>query len=143
MPQQKTRPYQLCDIVRETAFAIHRYHGPGHSKSIYANALVHRLKKLGVEVEPQIALKVFDEDGTLLGDLVADAVVESVLVLGLHAVPATTPEHVAQLLGSLKASRIEHGALINFGASVFELKMHTMLGTNGAGTRSTRRWTAE
>jgi hypothetical protein len=28
--KSKDRPFELCDIVRETAFAIHRYHGPGH-----------------------------------------------------------------------------------------------------------------
>jgi hypothetical protein len=39
--QKSSKPpaFQLCDIVRETAFAIHRYHGPGHVEKIYENAL--------------------------------------------------------------------------------------------------------
>lgn len=122
----KSRPFQLCDIVRETAFAIHRFHGPGHLEKIYENALVHRLRKLGLKVEQQVPLQVFDEDGTLLGDLAADVLVEGVLLLELKAVRHVLPEHVAQLLGYLKSSRIEHGALVNFGSGKFHIKMYGM-----------------
>jgi GxxExxY protein len=122
----KSRPFQLCDIVRETAFAIHRFHGPGHLEKIYENALVHRLRKLGRKVEQQVSLQVFDEDGTLLGDLAADVLVEGVLLLELKAVSHVLPEHVAQFLGYLKSSRIEHGALLNFGAGKFHIKMYGM-----------------
>ena len=118
--------FQLCDIVRETAFAIHRYHGPGHVEKIYENALVNRLRKQGLKVEQQVPIKVYDEDGTLLGDLVADALVEGILFLELKAIKTVLNEHVAQLLGYLKSSRIEHGALLNFGAGRFYIKMYGM-----------------
>lgn len=26
---------QLCDMVRETAYPIHVYHGPGHLEKVY------------------------------------------------------------------------------------------------------------
>jgi GxxExxY protein len=122
----KSRVFELCDIVRETAFAIHRYHGPGHVEKIYENALVNRLRKQGLMVEQQLPIKVYDEDGTLLGDLVADALVEGVLLLELKAVRTVLNEHVAQLLGYLKSSRIKHGALLNFGAGRFYIKMYAM-----------------
>ena len=124
--QPKSRPFQICDFVREIAYAIHRYHGPGHPEKIYENALVHRLRKQGLKVEQQVAIKVFDEDGTLLGDLTADVVVEGILLLELKAVREVAPEHVAQLLGYLKSSRIEHGALLNFGAGKFHVRMYGM-----------------
>lgn len=41
----KDRVFQLCDIVRETSFAIHNFLGPGHLEKVYENALVHRLRK--------------------------------------------------------------------------------------------------
>lgn len=122
----KSRPFQLCDIVRETAFAIHRYHGPGHLEKIYENALANRLRKQGLHVDQQVALQVFDEDGTLLGELFADIVVEGILLLELKAASSVVPEHIAQLLGYLKSSRIEHGALLNFGARKFHIKMYGM-----------------
>ena len=124
--QSKSRPFHLCDIVRETAFAIHCYHGPGHLEKIYENALANRLRKQGLKVEQQVALQVFDEDGTLLGEFYADLVVEGLLLLELKAARTIAPEHIAQVLGYLKSSRIEHGALLNFGAGKFHIKMYGM-----------------
>jgi GxxExxY protein len=63
---------KLCDVVRETGFAIHRYHKHGHLEKVYENALAHRLRKLGLDVKQQYPLKVYDEDGTLIGDYNAD-----------------------------------------------------------------------
>jgi GxxExxY protein len=57
--------HQFCDIVRETAYAIHVYHAHGHLEKIYENALVHRLRKAGLTIEQQVPLKVLDEDGTI------------------------------------------------------------------------------
>ena len=57
---------KLCDVVRETGFAIHRYHKHGHLEKVYENALAHRLRKLGLEVKQQYPLKAYDEDGTLI-----------------------------------------------------------------------------
>ncbi len=42
---------------------------------------------------------------------------ENQLVVEVKAVRAVVEEHVAQLLGYLRASRIEHGLLVNFGAA--------------------------
>ena len=42
---------ELCDVVRETGFAIHRYHKHGHLEKVYENALAHRLRKLGLDVK--------------------------------------------------------------------------------------------
>ena len=122
----KDRPFELCDLIRETAFAIHRYHGPGHFERIYENALVHRLRKRGLSVAQQFPLEVRDEDGTLLGDFAADVIVERLLLLELKAVRIVAPEHVAQLLGYLRSARIEHGALLNFGAPRFQIQMFGM-----------------
>ncbi|MEK7674754.1 MAG: GxxExxY protein [Verrucomicrobiota bacterium] len=123
---QKDRVFQLCDVVRETGFAIHQYHGPGHLEKVYENALVHRLRKLGLKVEQQKPLTVYDQDGTVVGEYFADLLVEDQLIVELKAAKATTDEHVAQLLGYLRAARIEHGLLVNFGAARFAIKKYVM-----------------
>ena len=112
----------LCDVVRETAFAVHRYHRHGHLEKVYENALAHRLLKLGMDVKQHHPLKVYDEDGTLIGDYNADLFVDKRLIIELKAAKALADEHVAQLLGYLRASRIEHGLLINFGDPKFEIR---------------------
>jgi len=117
---------QLCDVIRETSFAIHRYHRHGHLEKVYENALAHRLRKAGLAVEQQHPLRVLDEDGTVLGEYYADLFVEGRLIVELKAVRAVADEHVAQLLGYLRSSRIETGMLINFGAPVLYVKKYLM-----------------
>ena len=56
----------LCDVIRETSYAIHKYLRSGHREQIYENALAHRLSKLGITVEQQQELGVYDEDGRCL-----------------------------------------------------------------------------
>ena len=117
---------KLCDQVRETAFAIHCYHRHGHLEKIYQNALVHRLSKQGLKVEAQKPLNVYDEDGTLLGEFFADLVVEGKLLIELKAVSTLLDEHVAQILGYLRSSRIEDGLLINFGSPKLQIRKYVL-----------------
>ena len=88
--------------------------------------LAHRLLGLGLDVKRQYPLKVFDEDGTLLGDYEADLLVDDRLVVELKAVRTLADEHVAQLLGYLKSAKVEHGLLINFGAYKFQIRKYIL-----------------
>ena len=116
----------LCNIIRQTSFEIHRYLRAGHRELIYENALAHRLRKKGITVEQQQKVKVFDEDGTLLGFFKTDLMIDSRLICEIKGVRELTDEHIAQLLGYLRASRIEHGLLINFGAARLEVKKYIL-----------------
>ena len=112
----------LCDVIRETSYAIYKYLRSGHREQIYENALAHRLSKLGIIVEQQRELHVYDEDGTLLGHLRADLLIENKLICEIKGVRGLVDEQVAQLLGYLRAARIEHGLLINFGGPRLEIR---------------------
>ena len=118
--------FTLCDIIRETSFQIHRYLRSGFNEKIYENALANRVRKKGIRVEQQRRLKVFDEDGTLLGLLTADLLVDEQLICEIKGCSALVEAHTAQLLGYLRAARIEHGLLINFGAPKLEIKKYIL-----------------
>ena len=113
---------ELCDIVREAAYAIHCYHGHGHLEKVYENALAHRLRKAGLHAEQQHPIEVFDEDGTSIGEYFADLMVEGALIVELKASRTLVSEHVAQILGYLRSARREHGLLINFGSYKFQIR---------------------
>jgi len=117
---------QLCDIIRETSFSIHTYLKNGHLERIYENALAHRLTKLSLSVKQQYPLKVYDEDNFLLGDFYTDIFVEKCLIIEIKACKMLVNEHVAQLLGYLRASRIEDGLLINFGSPKLQIKKYIL-----------------
>jgi GxxExxY protein len=123
----KTAPHDgdiftLCDVIRETSFDIHKYLRSGHREQIYENALAHRLRKKGVNLEQQKEVKVFDQDGTCLGHLKPDLLVEEQLICEIKGCKSLVDEPVAQLLGYLRASRLQHGLLINFGGPALEIK---------------------
>lgn len=114
----------LSDLVRQTAYEVHVYFGHGHLEKVYENALAHRLKKKGLEVIQQGALHVLDEDDVVVGDYFADLLVEGELIVELKAVRTIAPEHEAQILGYLRAARLEHGMLINFGSFKFQVRKY-------------------
>ena len=116
----------LCDIVRQTAYDIHVYHSNGHLEKVYENALANRLRKAGFDVKQQHPLKVHDEDGTIIGEYYADLLIDGRLIVELKAAKTIADEHVAQTLGYLKASHIEHGLLINFGSYRFEIRKYVL-----------------
>lgn len=116
----------LCDQVRQTAYEIHRYLEHGHLEKIHENALAHRLTKIGIPVRQQHPLAVYDEDGTPLGNYFSDLLIREELLVEIKACRAFTDEHVAQLLGYLRSSRLRHGLLINFGSFKFEIKKYVL-----------------
>jgi GxxExxY protein len=120
----KIQILELCDRIRETSYELHRYLKHGHLEKVYENGLAHRLRKAGYEVEQQHPLQIFDEDGTVLGDYFADLFIERCLIVELKACSTLASGHVAQILGYLRASRLEHGLLINFGAPKLQIKKY-------------------
>jgi GxxExxY protein len=80
-----------------------------------------------MNVKQQQPLTVFDENGTIVGEYLADVIVEDVLILELKAYKAIADEHISQLLGYLRASRIEHPAVVNFGGPKSAAKLLQIL----------------
>ena len=89
----------LCDRVRQIAYEIHLYHGHGHLEKVYENALAHRLRKASLDVKQQYPVRVYDEDGTVIGDYLADLFVENALIVELKTAKTLALEHEAQILG--------------------------------------------
>ncbi len=118
--------FQLCDRVREASLGLHRYLRHGHVEKVYEAGLANRLRKLGLPLVQQHSLSVHDEDGTILGDFFADLFVDNRLIIELKACRALADEHTAQLLGYLRASRLEHGLLINFGSPRLEIRKYAL-----------------
>lgn len=122
--------FQLCDRVREASYALHRHLRHGHVEKVYENGLANRLRKQGFIAIQQHPLNVYDEDGTLLGAFFADLFVENCLIVELKAVRTLADEHVAQLLGYLRASRMEHGLLLNFGSPKLQIRKYVLTDTD-------------
>jgi GxxExxY protein len=116
--------FQLCDVIRQTSFDIHCFLKHGHLEKVYENGLMHRLTTKGLTVRQQAPLAVHDQDGALLGQYFADLIVNDLIIVEVKACERLVSEHVAQLMGYLRGTRMQHGLLINFGGSKLEVKKY-------------------
>ena len=107
----------LTHGIINAAYTVHNILGYGFLEKVYQNALVIELQKRGIPAEAEKPIKVL-YDGHVVGDYVADAVVDNRIILELKAVKELTEIHEVQLVNYLKATGMEVGLLINFGHSV-------------------------
>jgi GxxExxY protein len=75
----------LTGAVIGCAIRIHKVLGPGFLENIYHQAMAHELNKAGIEYISEARLKVL-YDGIVLGDYVADFVVNKRVVVEPKAV---------------------------------------------------------
>lgn len=86
---------KICNDVRESGYELHRYLRHGHLEKVYENGLANRLQKKGLCFSQQVPVQVTDEDGTVLGEMKADLLVENELLIELKAVESIHPSHVS------------------------------------------------
>ena len=108
---------ELTGKIIECAFRVHKNLGVGFLENVYQNALLIELTKAGVKADQERKIQV-NYDGQVIGDFVADILVEEKVILELKSVREIHPAHEAQLINYLKATSIEVGLLINFGEKV-------------------------
>ena len=95
--------------------------GVGFLEKVYENALAHELRKAGLAVEQQKVIQV-EYDGVIVGDYVADILVEGDLLVELKAVKALDEIHMAQCMNYLKATGRRLCMLLNFGNPKLQIK---------------------
>lgn len=91
--------------------------GCGFMEKVYENALAHELRKTGLKVLQQVPIKVWYDD-VVVGEYVADLLVEDVVLVELKAISSLDPVHSAQCINYLAATRLPVCLLINFGKRV-------------------------
>lgn len=109
--------------VRGSIYTVFKELGPGFLENIYQNALEIELTKRGISFEAQKEIEVY-YDGIQVGLHRLDLVVEDKIVLELKAVDDLHPQHEAQIISYLKASRLSVGFLVNFGGKKAKIKRY-------------------
>jgi len=113
--------YDLAGKIIGLAMKIHSTLGAGFLESVYHKALAHELTKAGIRFESEKPLSVF-YDGVLVGEFVADFLIENELIIELKAVQNLMPAHEVQTVNYLVATGKDVGLLINFGGERLEFK---------------------
>ena len=118
----KSQMRQLTEKVIQCAFAVSNTLGCGFLEKVYENALVHELRKAGLQVQQQHGITVY-YDGVAIGEYTADLLVEGALLLELKSVKALLDDiHLAQCLNYLKATNLRLCLLMNFAKPKVEIR---------------------
>ena len=111
----------MVKSVMDCAVRVRQQLGPGYLESVYKNAILVELRKLGLEYEVELPITVH-YDSVVVGEFKADIVVEKMLILELKAVRALHVAHEVQLVNYLTATGVNDGLLINFGSEEIQFK---------------------
>ncbi len=112
---------RLSEQVIGAAFQVYNRLGFGFLESVYEKALAIELTKAGITHEVHAPISVTYDD-ILVGDFVADILVEDELILELKSVARLAIVHEVQLVNYLTATGIEIGLLINFGPTKVDVR---------------------
>ena len=95
-------------------FDVYNELGHGFLESVYHKSFVFALEQAGMNVQSKVPVPVYFR-GRLVGEFVADILVEDKVLLELKAARELDAAHEAQTLNYLRATPIEIGFLMNFG----------------------------
>lgn len=98
-------------------FEVYNELGYGFLEEVYQESLEIELNERGVPFTSQPKLELFYKGRPLRKRYEADLIVIGEIVVELKAVKALLPEHEAQLINYLRATKKRVGYLVNFGSN--------------------------
>jgi GxxExxY protein len=126
LEKPKASAEELAKTIIGLAMKVHRVLGPGFLESVYHRALLYELAQAGLKTESEKQLEVH-YSGIVVGEFVADILVEDQLIVELKAVQELIPAHSVQLVNYLSATGLEWGVLLNFGSKSLEFKKRSRI----------------
>jgi len=104
----------LTEKTIRSAYNVYNALGKGFLEKVYENALTIELKEKGINVIQQAPIKILYKN-KIVGDYIADLLVEDKVIVELKAIKELAKIHEVQLVNYLAATDIEVGLLLNFG----------------------------
>jgi GxxExxY protein len=123
-PQMDTDEHRLNEITERIigcSYAVANAFGHGFLEKVYETALAYELRSNGLAVETQKAFHVHYRD-VIVGEYVADLMVEEIVLVELKAIKEFDDVHLAQCINYLKAAGLPLCLLINFGTPKVRIK---------------------
>jgi GxxExxY protein len=112
---------EITRLIIGSAQRVSRVLGSGFLEKVYENALLIELKRSGLMAQSQTPIQVKYEN-EVVGEYIADILVEKQVLVELKAVIGLDNIHQAQCMNYLKASQLTVCLLINFGQPKIEIK---------------------
>ncbi len=112
---------KLTKQIIGCAYTVYNKMGFGYLESVYEKCLLIELRNSGLNAESQRPITVYYDD-QIVGEFLADIVVNDPIILELKSVRQLAKAHEMQLVNYLVATGKPVGLLINFGELGVEVK---------------------
>ena len=112
---------ELTEKIIGCAYRVYNKMGFGYLESVYEKCMLIELRKAGFDIESQKPIRI-QYDGEVVGDFIADILVNDTVLLELKSVRKLVEAHEVQLVNYLVATGKPVGLLINFGETKVEVK---------------------
>ena len=106
--------HQISDKILRSFYDVYNSLGYGFQEKVYEAAMLNELSKKKLSVLNQYLINVFYKE-EIVGDYIADIVVDNKIIIELKTSSKIHPHHECQLLNYLNATKFEVGLLLNFG----------------------------
>ena len=106
---------ELTEKIIRVFYKVYNNLGYGFLEKVYENGMMLEFSRERISAVAQFAIKVYYED-EIIGEYFADILVDNKVIVEIKAARNLALENEAQLLNYLKATEIEVGLLLNFGA---------------------------
>ena len=112
---------ELTEKIIGCAYRVYNRMGYGFLDSVYEKCLLIELKKTGLSAVAQKPITVF-YNNEIVGEFVADIIVEDTIILELKSVRRIIRAHEVQMVNYLVATEKSVGLIINFSERKVEIK---------------------
>jgi GxxExxY protein len=112
---------EITETIIGCAYRVYNKMGFGFLESVYEKCLLIELRKADLETETQKPITVH-YDGEVVGEFVADIMVNDAVIIELKSVRKIIKAHEVQLVNYLVATGKPVGLILNFGERKVEIK---------------------
>ena len=111
----------VTETIIGCAYRVYNKMGFGFLESVYQKCLLIELRKAGLDLESQEPITVYYDD-EIVGEFVADIIVNDTIILELKSVRRLIKAHEVQLVNYLVSTGKPVGLILNFGERKVEVK---------------------
>jgi GxxExxY protein len=111
----------VTEKIIAAAYKVSNTLGAGFLEKVYENAMAVELRQSGLQIAQQQSF-IIRYSNVVVGEYVADFVMEKQVILEIKALKMLDQTHIAQCLNYLKAANLLLALLINFGTPRIQIK---------------------
>lgn len=111
---------QLCSVIVDCGYHLHRDVGPGLLETAYETILASQLQAKGLVVNRQLPIDIIYNQQLVTSAFRQDLLVDNRVIIELKSSEQMQPVFSKQVITYLRLTGLSHGFVMNFGMATFK-----------------------